>query len=487
VSSTKKNISYNLIYQIFAMLIPFITAPYLSRVIGTDGIGIYSYTFSIANYFVLFAKLGISNYGNRSIAKVRDDREQMDKTFSGIYCMQILSSIVVIGLYALFIIFYGGEYKTIFSIQFCLVLSSLFDVSWFFFGIEQFKTSVIRSTIIKLVMTASIFIFVKNPDDLWKYVSIMSLQALASQLILWFLLRKYVTFYIPKIKDILLHFKPNIILFIPVIAVSLYRMMDKIMLGLMSTMTQTGLYENSDKLVTLPLTVITAIGMVMMPKMANLYARGKDELSEIYIRDSMQLVIAISVAMAFGIAAISIRFAPLYFGAEFTYSGTLIRALSPVIIFSAFANVIRTQYLIPLDKDKSYAVSVLFGAAVNLVVNALLIPRYASMGAVIGTLCAEFSVMFIQSFSVRKDLKFKQYIYDGWVFIFSGFLMYFIVTFSNNFISDNLLGILLQIIIGMVSYIAISLLLGIIFYRDRFKYLYHVIGLERIFNHILHK
>ena len=92
-SSIKANFIYNSIYQILTILLPLVTTPYISRVLGADGIGTYSYGFSIAKYFVLFAMLGLNNYGNRSISAIRDNKEELSKTFWGIYYMQLMKKL----------------------------------------------------------------------------------------------------------------------------------------------------------------------------------------------------------------------------------------------------------------------------------------------------------------------------------------------------------------------------------------------------------
>ena len=275
--------------------------------------------------------------------------------------------------------------------------------------------------------------------------------------------------------EIYKHIKPNIILFVPVIAVSLYRIMDKVMLGKISTMEETGLYENADKLVTLPLTIITSIGVVMMPKMANMFIRGENKKTDTYLRDSMQLVLALSIPMAYGMAAIAKEFAPIYYGKEFADCGILIMALSPILIFSSVANVIRTQYLIPKEKDKIYIISVISGAAVNLIINFIFIPKMGAMGAVIGTFFAEFIVMFVQCISIRREINFKQYFKDSVPFFLSGLIMFFILEGLETIMKASLITVFLQIIVGAGIYIlVVSLLMGI-FQYGRFKYIVSLI------------
>ena len=192
--SIKKNFLYNVFYQILTMLLPLFTAPYIARVIGAEGVGIYSYSSSIANYFVLLAMLGLVNYGNRSIAQVRDNKELLSQTFFNIYALQVITSLIMIVGYVFYINTFVTENIVIFYIQLFLIIATILDINWFFFGLEQFKLTVTRNTIIKLLTVVCIFIFVKDSNDLWIYTVIMAGGTLLSQLMLWFFIKKICIF-----------------------------------------------------------------------------------------------------------------------------------------------------------------------------------------------------------------------------------------------------------------------------------------------------
>lgn len=452
MSSVKKNFSYNIIYQILTLILPLITAPYISRVIGAGGTGIYSYTSSIVQYFILFAMLGMNNYGNRTIAKCRDDKDELSKKFSSLYIFQLITSTLMVILYIGYICLFNNQYLEASLIQLIYLISTCFDISWFFFGLEKFKLTVIRNTIIKILSATSIFIFVKNKDDLMIYITLMSVSHLLSQLSLWPFLKSEVKLVKPKIKDIMSHLKPNLILFIPVIAVSLYKIMDKIMLGNMATIQDVGYYEYAEKIINIPLSIITALGTVMLPRISNLVANNNQEKIKFYIDKSMQFVLFISIAMCFGIIAISPRFVPIFLGDEFVQTGYILQLLSVTIIFISWANVIRTQYLIPNEEDKPYIISVFIGAIINFVVNILLIPRYKTIGAAIGTICAEISVAIYQTIVVRKEIDFRKYIKYIVQFILSGLIMYIIIINLTHIMNNSYLLIISQVTLGAIIY-----------------------------------
>ena len=219
-----------------------------------------------------------------------------------------------------------------------------FDINWFFFGIERFDLTVTRNIVVKVLSVTSIFVFVHERTDVWKYALIMSLGTLISQSFVWIYLKKYVDFRKPTLKGIIVQIKPMLVLFLPVIAISVYKLMDKIMLGAMTTMSEVGVYENAEKINSLTSGIITALGTVMLPRMTNLAANGKKNESKKYINISIQFVSLLAAAIAFGIASIGDVFAPIFFGEEFLRSGYVIEFLEPTIIFVAWADVIRIQY-----------------------------------------------------------------------------------------------------------------------------------------------
>ena len=224
---------------------------------GAEKIGIYSYAYSIASYFGLFILLGLSNYGNRTIAAVRDDKKKLSRTFWSIYLMQMLMAIIVINIYIGYVVLVANN-KLMAWIQLIYIISVALDINWFFFGMEQFKLTVSRNTIIKILNVILIFIFVKDKNDMYIYGVIMCLGSLISQIFLWIFLKEFIICVKVKINDILGHIIPNLTLFVPVIAISLYTTMSKILLGSLSSMEAVGFYENSNKLTSIPSMAVTS-------------------------------------------------------------------------------------------------------------------------------------------------------------------------------------------------------------------------------------
>ena len=410
MESIKKNFIYNIVYQVLLIFLPLITAPYISRTLGATGVGIYSYTNSVAYYFIMLAMLGISNYGNRSVAAVRDNKESLNRVFSSIYILQVSTFIIAILAYIIYAIFFAKNNELIVLIQLLYVMSGMFDITWLFFGLEKFKLTIGRNLLIKIGTIICMFIFVHTPADLWKYTLIMSAGTFFSQVYLWIYVKKEVKFVRVSINEVLKNIKPVLVLFIPVLAYSIYKVMDKIMLGDMSTYTQVGLYQNAEKIINVPMGIITALGTVMLPRMSNIIAKGEKGKTVLYIRTSIKLVTILCSAITFGLMGIAPVLAPVYLGNEFVDCAQIITLLSISVFFIAWANVVRTQYLIPNRYDNIYVISTIVGAVLNFLINYMLIPHYQSNGAAIGTVVAEFSVMIIQVIAVRRELPIIRYI-----------------------------------------------------------------------------
>lgn len=454
-SNVKKNIIYQILYQILTLILPIITSPYIARVIGAQGLGIYAYSFSVAFYFVLFSMLGLTNYGNRIVAQVRDDRNNLDHVFSNILWLHVIISLICILLYILYVV--SLKEDQVFAwIQLFYLFSGLLDISWFYFGIEQFKMTVTRNTIIKVFNVVGVFVFVKSQNDLWIYCLIMSLGYFFSQLVLWIPLKKYVSIQSPNFREMKVHIKPLLVLFIPAIAVSLYKYMDKIMIGWLSNKVQLGFYENAEKIVNIPVTVIQSFGIVLLPKISNLMA-NKDRDSTIkYIELSMRYVMWLAFALAFGLAAVGNVFAPIFWGEEFRISGILIMGLSFTIPFITFANILRTQYLIPAEKDSEYVVSVIAGAIINIIINGLLIGKLGAVGAMIGTIFAEVTVCVIQAIAVRKELPIFDYLKGCVSPAIFGLCMFLVVYFEKMIDAKPLIILFIQILTGGFIYLICS-------------------------------
>lgn len=481
MSSLKKNLAYNVAYQILVIILPLITAPYVSRVLGADGLGTYSYIFSIVTYFGLFGMFGIANHGNRSVALVRDNRQKVSEAFSNTYIIQLCTTVIALLLYFLFIYCWFSGDKTIAYIESIIVLSYVLDITWFFFGLEQFAVTVTRNAIIKIATVVAIFIFVRSREDLWIYALIMSCGMLFSQIYLWLRIRKYADFCKPSWSQVKSNIKPVLMLFIPAIAYSIYKLLDKVMLGAMSSMSQVGLFDNAEKIINIPSSLITAFGTVMMPRITVLLGTGDEHRISYLNKISVRYFTLLVVGAAFGLAGICNVLAPVYFGSEFVGSAPIIAGLGFSLIFVTWANVIRTQYLIPNKLDKPYVISSVIGALANLAVNIILIPKFAGIGAMIGTIIAEFTVFFVQLILVRRSFPMSQYLQPV-LFLFPiGMIMFAVVYWIGAYMGNTIITLIIQILVGGFLYLSGSMVYLKVIHDEFFEKL-----TSRIFHHGRH-
>lgn len=458
--SVKMNLLYNMVYQVLAMIAPLITAPYVARVLGADGVGIFSYTRSIAVYFLLFGMLGVNSYGCRNVAKAREHgQEAVNREFTSIYYLQLIISTISVMLYIIYLLFFVKENRLVALIQILYMATAITDINWLFFGVEDFKTSVASKTVIKILNIVLILTVVKTKNDVALYTLVTSGGYFIGQSYLWLFLKRYVRFVKVSLKEVFSHTKEMVILFIPMIATSIYRVMDKLMIGEMSNLSQVGYYENSEKLMSICLTAVTALGTVLLPKMSNLIAANKEEEGKKYMEKSMQMALFLGCAIAFGIGSVAKEFIPIFYGSDFMPSIAITQGLSVTVIFISWATIVRILYLIPKEENKIYVVSVCSGAVVNIVINAVFISRFGALGAVVGTIAAEVYVAVYQTFMVRKELNIKKYISDSIVFLFAGIIMAVVVrVVANVLVCSTFYKLIAEICVGGFVYMLISII-----------------------------
>ena len=438
---------------------------YISRILGAENIGIYSYTISIVTYFILFGSLGIAMYGQREIAYAQDNKEKYSKSFFEILLLRFIT--MSISMMIFYLIFAkSGEYKVYYTILLFEMVANILDISWFFQGLEEFKKTVTRNIIVKIISIICIFTFVKTSSDLKNYFWIYILSTLVGNVSLWLYLPKYIKKVNIKDINILKHLKYTITLFIPQIAIQIYTVLDKVMIGAIITdKSEVGFYEQSQKIVKMLLTIITSLGTVMLPRIANTYINGNKEKIQEYMKKAFNFVFFIAFPIIFGIIAVSNNFVPIFFGQEYGKVVTLMNVISPILLAIGLSNVIGTQYLLPTKRQKEFTASVVIGAIINFTVNMLLIRKYGALGASIGTVIAEISVTITQFIFIRKEIKILEILKLARKYLFTSIIMFLICMFIGNIIENKLICIITQIITGTITYLIILLTI-----KDKFLY-----------------
>lgn len=475
-TNTKKNYLYNVICELVTTLIPLITTPYVTRILGRGGMGSYQYVLTIASYFVLFANFGVKAYGNRCIAASKDDPHVRNRVFSGIFSQQLILSSIVSALYFGYALAFGGEYRVIFAVFGINMLSAMLEITWLYWGMESFKPVALCTIAVKVAVAAGIFLLVRQENDLWIYALLCSLGVIAVQLYLWCGVHRFVRFVRVPFPEIRQHFLPCLALLLPMLSPTLFRSMDKLMLESMSGADAVGLYGAAEQLQTCMLGFITGLGTVMLPRVAHLLAQGREEDAHACIGDSMQFEAFIGSIFTFGIAAASSVFVPYYYGEAFSEAAILTTVLSPTILMIAIADVIRAQYVIPHKRDRIFVISVIVGALLNLIGNAVCIPWFAdlhealgmtreaaaALGSLPGTLAAELSVIVVQYLYLRRELPYRSYIKTCAIFPIAGLLMFFsargvkLLCTEMLSITSPLLLLAAEVAVGAIVYLGIT-------------------------------
>ena len=454
LSGLKRNFGYQMVYRILLVVTPLITSPYLARVLGVEALGQYSASQAFVNYFILFAMLGIENYGNRTVARVQDDKWERSAAFWNIYIIQVIATCCSIAAFLLLVeMLIKPEVRLVYLMQGLWLIDSLLNINWFFWGCEQFKLTVTRNIVIKIASIAGILLFVKSPRDLWIYVMIVCMSGVLAEGSLWFFLPRYIEK--PKVQwqEVLQNVAPILQLFIPVLASSVFHIMDKTMLNILSNDANSGYYYNADKIINVPLQLITGMSAVMLPRVANtLHTEGSGKVKEL-LSKSAELTLFLTCAIAFGIGAISDSFVPFFFGDGYEPCILLIKVFVPVLIIKALSDFVRGQYLIPTGKDKIYTIAVFGGALSNVVANYILIRQYGALGATIGTLIAEFIVLVIQVVGAKKDLPLKEIIGTNGIYIVFGIIMFAVVAALSLYMAGSgIVKVAALILAGAVVY-----------------------------------
>ena len=479
--SITKNYIYNMVYQVLILVLPLVTTPYLSRVLGAEGIGIYSYTYAIVTYFILFGSLGVAMYGQREIAYAQENVEERKRVFIEIVLFRFVTIFVSSIIYYFFFI-RGEAYQIYYQILLLELIAAAFDISWFFQGMEEFKRTVTRNVLVRVCSVSAVFLFVKNKEDLALFTLIYSIGDLLGNLSLWLYLPKYIKGVKVKNINTFRHIWPIILLFIPQIANQIYKILDTTMIGnLVQDKAETGYYEQGQKVIRLLLTVVTSLGVVMVPRMASTFASGDKKQIQSYLKMSFRFVFFLAFPIMFGIISISEAFVPVFFGAGYDKVVILINIISPILLLMGVANVLGTQYLLPTKHQKEYTISVAIGVVFNFIANYILITKYASIGASIATVLSELLVVIIQYQYMKKEVPFKELLSLAWKYFLAGILMFVvcigiryvlniesILTIQenialainmNNEYFINVVSIISQMILGALTYFIVLVIL----------------------------
>ncbi|AME08883.1 MULTISPECIES: oligosaccharide flippase family protein [Gemella] len=455
-----KNYLYNVSYQLLNIILPIITVPYVTRVFTSENLGNYGFYNSIVSYFVLLANLGINIYGTKQIASSTN----VNKTFWNIYAIQVTTSIVSILLYCGALNLVPTMNNKIAVLLVISLFSKLLDISWLFTGREDFKRITIRNASVRLLGVISIFLFIKNENQIYLYVFILVIFDFLGQLIMWFPAREYIRKPEFRWDGIKKNIKPTILLFLPQIAISLYVVMDRTLLGIFGSFYDVGIYDQSQKLISILLTIVSSLGAVMLPRVANLLAEKKEKEALQMVEFSFLVYNVIIFPMIFGLMVINELFVNLFLGENFGNVKYSLYIISFNILFIGWTNILGYQVLVVRNKNKEFMLSTTIPAIVSILINIALIPLLGYIGASITSVIVEFLVFILQWNYSRKIVDIRIIFNNKFIkILFSTIIMFIVIELLKVLVGlSNIIGLVMYILVGGMVYISLILYLKVI-------------------------
>lgn len=462
--SIKKNYAYNTIYQILSFLIQFVTTPYVSRILGSSGIGVYSYTNSIVSYFMIFAALGTAGYGQREIARHRDDKEDTSRIFWEIELLSVFTTGISVVIWSIWIII-SSRYTIYYAVLTLSIISVAFDISWLYAGLEKFGLIVRKNAIVKIVGLLLIFTFVNVRSELLLYVGIMSATGLLGNVSMWTYLPKNIQkISIKRLHPFKLHLKQTFIYFIPTIATSIYSMLDKTMIGAITkSESQNGFYEQATKIVSMAESLLFSLNNVMYARQSYLFSVGKTDEIKDKINKSFEYLTAVSVCFMFGITAGAANFVPWFFGKGYEPVIKLLCMMSPLPLVISISNILGNQVLSPSGQRARSTRGIVAGTLTNVVLNSIMIPWYGAYGAVIASIAAELVISLIYVHMSKDYISWKQIWNIIWKKIAAGIVMALLIGLIGINSHGSVIITLIQLLTGTVIYMGV--LIGL---KDKF-------------------
>lgn len=457
--SLKVNYVFNLINTGVGLLFPIVTFPYVTRVVMADGLGRIQFLSSIINYVTLLSAIGIPLYAVREIARLRNNLAERNKTTIEILTLHLLLTLIGYGI--------------VFAIAFCInkiysdfwlyillsshLLLSAVGVEWFYKGVEEFGYITLRSLIVRIVCLVALFVFVKNKEDLYIYAGVQVLSEVGNYVFNFSHLRKYLSLKDIPWKDLNLkrHLKPSLRIFVLNLVTSIYVNLDSAMLGFLSTTVAVGFYASATRLSKVLLGIVTTLGTVLLPRLANYYSSGDILSFNIVANKASRFVVTIAVPMVLGLICIAPQLILVMCGEEFVPAIPTIRIIAPIILFIGISNLVGLQVLYSQGKEKIVIISTLCGAIVNFILNFILIPQYSQNGAAIATVVAEFSVTAVMLIKGRVFIPFNILNKYTIKIIMFSFLICIPIPFIQTLHCSNLKLLVLEVLVSVSLYIVL--------------------------------
>jgi O-antigen/teichoic acid export membrane protein len=460
VSLIRKNFLYNSLLSVSQVLFPLIIFAYAARIINPEGIGKVSFVESICRYVMLIAALGIPIYGVREIAKVKDDKIKLNTIFNEIVSIHIVIS-VVISLIYLAIVFFVQKFNNelqYYLLGLVMIFANVFTVEWYFQGTSNFKFITLRTVFVRLFSVILLFFIVTKPEHEINFFVITIITLLLNSVINFWYASKSIKFrFRINILVFKKHFKPLLLIFSSTVSISIYVLLDTILLGFLSDEKAVGLYSIALKISKIPMLFVGALGLVLIPQLSYSFVQNDLEKINVLISKSINFVITFSLPIIFLIFGLSTDLILLIFGEKFIVAADTLKILSCLVLLIGLSNIFGLQILTPMGKDKYLTFSVLFGTILSLTLNFVLIPIYQDKGAAIATVITELAVVFSTFYFANKFLRIAiDYRFFMLSFLFS--TPFYLITMLGKIIQMNKIAILIPIaFLSLIYFIIMQL------------------------------
>lgn len=393
----KLNIVFNAIYQIFVLIVPFITSPYISRVLLPEGIGSYSLALSWVTYFSTAAAFGFLDYGTTVLAKNRGDRRKSSELFWQLLVAKTIFTLFIFMVYVTMVfagVFTSESYplntKLVFLLLGSNILVNAFDASFLFQGFENFGQLCLRNFIVRLLNMILIFVLVRTKDDYIRYIAIMGGSNLLLGLFSFIGIHKMVSFVKPKRLELMHHIKEAFTYFIPMASVTFFPIVSKTFIGMfVKDASQSGYYEQADKLITLIITMVNSVDAIMMSRMSYLYAVHDEKQIQEKTKKSLLFYLLLSIPAFLGLLVINPYFTIGFFGDDYQPSVNLVYILAVKVIFAPLTALLGAIYYVPNGKIWKRNIFYIIVLAVNVLSNFILVGIYKTEGACIASVLTE--------------------------------------------------------------------------------------------------
>jgi len=456
-----KNYILTATYELIALVVPLFTAPYLTRVLHAENFGIYSYVQSVGGLIMTLSLLGIYSYGNRQIAYCRDNAQVLSQTFWEIMALRIILGTV--GTIAYFGFGLNTKYAIYFTLYYAFFLANILDCSWIYVGMENMLPCVVKNTIAKLITLVGVFIFVRSEGDVWKYILLVSMGSLIVNISVYSQLKGIIKRPIVEKGNLVKHLKGSVFLFLPQIASLLYLQMDKVMLEWLTGGTsQVSFYDQAEKIITIPLAIITALSTVMMPRIANDYIKGEQNQIQIHLGKATQYSLFLAFPLTVGIASIATKMIPWYLGTEYMPTAYAMIIISPIVVSNTLLGITGKQYFTATNQIGVLTISNSVAATINLIANWIMIPRFGYIGAAVATLVASYVNVLIQLLVMNKTVRVGPVLKASYKYLLSAIIMGGLINVSTYLLSFKPVPLttFVQIVIGCIAYFGALLIIG---------------------------